>query len=202
MPWSGRFRGTRTLAVSRDPDLEAPQVSHRNACPEHLALNEGVTGSNPVSSTERPGQGGETRIPGFPREAPWRTRVPQGLHSGHCDSRYEHLALDEGVSVDLSGRSMTRMPASRGNGGRRRRRFPTCRPATRAPSATPCPTRWGRACAASAAPSRQGSTWMDPRMARISATSVASDAGDQFASITRRVPSTSRIQNSSTGSAL
>jgi hypothetical protein len=38
-------------------------------------------------------------------------------------------------------------------------------------------------------------------MARISATSSRGEAGDQFASITRRVPSTSRIQNSLFGQA-
>jgi hypothetical protein len=42
-----------------------------------------------------------------------------------------------------------------------------------------------------------GSIRMEPRMARISATSFRGEAGDQFASIIRRVPSTSRIQNSS-----
>jgi len=42
-----------------------------------------------------------------------------------------------------------------------------------------------------------GSIRMEPRMARISAASFRGEAGDQFASIIRRVPSTSRIQNSS-----
>jgi hypothetical protein len=49
-----------------------------------------------------------------------------------------------------------------------------------------------------------GSIRMELRMARISATSFRGALGDQFASITRRVPSTSRIQKSSVrpGSAL
>ena len=52
------------------------------------------------------------------------------------------------------------------------------------------------------ASSRQGSTRIDARMARISAMSAGGESRDQVASITKRVPSTSRIQNSSTGSAL
>lgn len=44
---------------------------------------------------------------------------------------------------------------------------------------------------------RYGSIRMESRMARISDTSWRGEAGDQFAAITRRTPSTSRIQSSS-----
>ena len=43
----------------------------------------------------------------------------------------------------------------------------------------------------------QGSIRIESRMARISATSLRGESGDQFASIIRRVPSMSRIQKSS-----
>lgn len=42
-----------------------------------------------------------------------------------------------------------------------------------------------------------GSIRIESRMARISATGFRGELGDQFASIIRRVPSMSRIQNSS-----
>jgi len=41
----------------RDRVIRCPTHAPQEASPEHLAANEGVTGSNPVSSTKFPGQG-------------------------------------------------------------------------------------------------------------------------------------------------
>jgi hypothetical protein len=57
--------------------------------------NDEVTGSNPVSSTESPGQGRATLLRGVSNGLAGDSWAPQRLHSPAGDSSHEHLSYSE-----------------------------------------------------------------------------------------------------------
>ena len=100
---------SHTVMVLRCLTSLVPQPRHRtvNGCHfpwserfEHIFRNEEVTGSNPVTSTESPGQGRATLLHGVSHALAGDPPAPQRFHSPAGDSNHEHLSKRGAPRVD------------------------------------------------------------------------------------------------------